>query len=71
MRDLEHKAMNQAYQVRQPGEEIEKNKSGKLGVFQPTSVNVAAQLKLQAKKELRVNTRAGKSAEAVMKLFAS
>ena len=71
MRGPEHEAMYQAQQVRQPGAEIEKNQSGKLGVLRPTSGNRAARFKLKAKQESRVTTRAGKSAEAVIKQFAS
>ena len=57
--------------MRQPGAEIEKNQSGKLGVLRPTSANGAARFKLKAKPESRVTTRAGKPAEAVIKQFAS
>ena len=71
MRGPEHEAMYQAQQERQPGGEIEKNQSGKLGVLRPTSGNRAARLKLKAKQKLRVTTRAGKSAEAVIKQLAS
>ena len=71
MRGPEHEAMYQAQQVRQPGAEIEKNQSGKLGVLRPTSGIRAARFKLKAKQESRVTTRAGKSAEAVIKQLAS
>ncbi len=68
MRALEH---DQAQQVSHPGIEIEKNQAGKLGVLRPTSGNGAARFRLKTKQESRVTTRAGKSAEVVIKQFGS
>lgn len=68
MRAPEH---DQAQHVGQPGIKIEKNQAGKLGVLRSISGNGAAQFRLKAKQESRVTTRAGKSAEAVIKQLAS
>ena len=68
MQALEH---DQAQQMSHLGIEIEKTKAGKLGVLRPTSGNGAVRSTLKAKQESRVTTRAGKSAEAVIKQYAS
>lgn len=67
----EHEATYPVQQVRQLGEKVERSRLGKLRVFRPTSGNAAARFRLKAKQELRVTTRAGKFAEAVIKQLAS
>ncbi len=62
---------DEAQQISHLGIEIEKNQAGKLEVLRPTSRNGTAQFRLKAKQESRVTTRVGKSAEAVIKQFAS
>lgn len=53
----------------QRGAEEERNQSVKLGVFKATSGNGTKRIKMR--QESRVTTRSGKSAEAVIKQFAS
>ena len=68
MQTSEH---NQAQHVGESGIEIEINQAGKLGVLRSISGNGAARFRLKAKQESRVTTRAGKSAEALIKQLAS
>lgn len=61
-----HQAPGQQVQL---GTEIEKNQALNLGVLRPTSGNGATRFK--QRQESRVTTRAGKSAETVIKQVAS
>ena len=65
----EHEAQHQALQGRQLGAGDERNQSLKPGILRAASGNGAKQFK--TRQESHVTTRAGKSAEAVIKQVAS
>ena len=62
---------DQAYLMSYPGIEIEKSKADKLRVLRQTCGNGVVQSRLKAKQESCVTTQADKSAEVIIKLYAS
>lgn len=71
MTSPEHEAINQTQQVTQLDAEIEKNALENSRVFWPASGNRTTWFKFKANQELHVTIQVSKSAEVVIKQFAS